>query len=70
MAVICELTPDLYHPEFPQELIGENYGIAVNYKASDLLEQINQTIEQLNKNNQLDKMIKNHQSYYSEIITI
>lgn len=72
--IVDELTNNLYPKDFPEDLKEENYGVAVNYTASDILEYINETIEKLEKlkvNNGfvLENMIKKHeQEYYNSAI--
>ena len=66
ITIIDELIPDLYPEKFPEDLIGENYGIAVNYTASDILEYINEKIEELNTHNYLEVIAKEHRDKYRQ----
>lgn len=66
LETLYDLQPNLYPAGFPPQLIGENYGIAVNYRASDLLEKINQIIKNLDQSGQLKQMIEKHKSHYDD----
>ncbi|MEL6928809.1 MAG: transporter substrate-binding domain-containing protein [Cyanobacteria bacterium J06600_6] len=66
LQMLCELKEDLYPQGFPAELIGEKYGIAVNYRDSRLLQKINRTIDNLRETRELRQMRDKHESKYKE----
>lgn len=68
LTMVKELTPEVYPLDFPNSLIGENYGIAVNYTASDILDEINQTIKNLKRSKQLDSIIAEHRAKHNKLV--
>lgn len=67
LGMVYELKPSLYPPDFSQKFITESYGVALNYTVSDILEEIDKTIEKLKANNVLDNMIAEHEKNYNKI---
>ena len=67
ITMVYELKPNLYPSDFPKEYIGEEYGIALNYTESDILEEIDKTIANLKANGQLNNMITEHEETYKRL---
>ncbi|MGK7935131.1 MAG: substrate-binding periplasmic protein [Xenococcaceae cyanobacterium] len=67
ITMVYELKPNLYPSDFPKEYIGEEYGIALNYTESDILEEIDRTIANLKANGQLNNMIAEHEETYKRL---
>ncbi len=69
--MVYELKPSLYPPDFSKKFISESlsesYGVALNYTVSDILEEIDKTIEKLKANNVLDKMIADYKENYNKV---
>lgn len=64
-----ELTSDLYPPEFPSEMIGENYSIVVNSDHRDFLNRINIAIKRLKDREAITRLQEYSRNKYLQTLT-